>query len=361
MAINEKWYQATLAPVLWPLVPFSWLFQLIVTCRRLAYRLGWLRTTHLPVPVIVVGNIAIGGTGKTPLVLWLAQWLTAQGFRVGIVSRGVGAGKQRAKTQIVTHHCDPARVGDEALLLVESGCPVVVGVKRVAAAQQLLRNFACDIILTDDGLQHYALARDVEIGLIDGERQLGNGWVLPAGPLREPKQRLQELDLVIRKEKSITSQANAMCLAALEWVSVCDPSQTKPLAAFTNQAAHLIAGIGNPKQFFQQVRALQVAVKAQTIFPDHYLYTANDFAAFGALPIIMTAKDAVKCRAFADERFWYLRVKANFSADVIPQLIQLLEQKGIKANASFSTSSSVSVDNEFEPNRACRKYTSTRL
>ncbi len=354
MPINVKWYQANLAPLLWPLIPFSFLFYVIVNIRRYFYRLGWLRATRLPVPVIVVGNISIGGTGKTPFVLWLAAWLKAQGFKPGIVSRGVGAGNDRATTQCVTKDADPQAVGDEALLLQASGCPVVVGIKRVLAAQQLLRDFSCDIILTDDGLQHYALAREIEIGLIDGERQLGNGWLLPAGPLREPKQRLQELAFVISKEKQLTAKAQAtMCLEAVEWVSVQDEALTKPINAFAGQGAQVVAGIGNPQQFFQQVSSLGVNVIAQTVFPDHHLYRANDFAACSSAPIIMTAKDAVKCHAFADERFWYLRVKARLSADVEQQLMHLLEQKGIKPDAKLTAIDPISVDDEFKPTRAC--------
>lgn len=313
-AIEQGWYHS--AWWCWLLWPFSWLFGVLTACRRLAYRRGWLASTALPVPVIVVGNISVGGTGKTPFTLWLCRWLQQQGHRPGIISRGYGA-DIKAPT-LVRASDAAAAVGDEPLLLAQrSGCPVVVCPDRVAAAQYLLSQHDCSIIISDDGLQHYRLQRAVEIVLIDGFRGVGNGLLLPAGPLREPVSRLKLADLVIANSKAHPLADGCM---QLKVQSATGLAKQDVLPA---GPVHLLAAIGNPERFVHTAEAAGYTILQRFFYADHHAYSEHELAQLPT-PLLMTEKDAVKCRAFARPGWYQLAVEACPDADVEQQLTTLM-------------------------------------
>lgn len=313
------WYRKQLAAALWPLLPFSWLFRLLVAWRRVAYRMGLLRSCPLPVPVLVVGNLTVGGSGKTPLVLWLVRSLRENGWQPGIVSRGYGGS---GEVQPVVPGSGAPDVGDEPLLLAQrSGVPVVVGRDRVAAAQALLAAHPdCDVIVSDDGLQHYRLQRAVELVVFDG-RGAGNGHLLPAGPLREPLSRLSDVAAVIwNGPPSRRAQRAAgllpqfeMRLVGRRFIALGDTSRACDAADLRGRHLHALAGIGDPQRFFQQLRALDLDFEEHA-FPDHHPYTRADldFARDGVL--LTTEKDAVKCETIAIGEAWVLPVDAVVSA-----------------------------------------------
>lgn len=303
---EEIWQRTRAVHVL--LIPLSWLFGLIVGLRRTLYRTGMLRSHALPVPVVVVGNITVGGSGKTPLVLWLAEFLKEHGWRPAILSRGY-RGAARGPLP-VTPGSDPAEAGDEPVLLARrSGCPVWVGSDRVAAARALLAaEPGCDILLCDDGLQHYRLARDLEIAVVDAERRFGNGRLLPAGPLREPVSRLDTVDAVVWN--GAAELQYAMHLVGDRFWNLLNPRTTVGPDFFQGRLIHAIAGIGNPGRFFAHLRKLGLEGISHA-FPDHYTYRPEDLAFEDADAILMTEKDAVKCAAFASEKLWALAVDAD--------------------------------------------------
>ena len=309
--IERHWERIT--PVSALLYPVSLLYGAVAGARRAA-----TTPSRLPVPVIVVGNVTTGGTGKTPLILWLADTLRARGFTPGIVCRGYG-GTGRAP-QPVRPDSDPAACGDEAVLLARRGdCEVWAGADRVAAARALLAaQPACDVVLSDDGLQHYALARDVEIGVVDAARGFGNGWLLPAGPLREPPARLAGVDAVVlnggEAHASVTLIPPATArftlrLEGREFRNLLNPDRTAGAELFRGKRVHAVAGIGNPQRFFRHLQALGLEFTAHP-FPDHHPFAATDLEFAGADAVLMTEKDAVKCRRFADEAHWELPVDA---------------------------------------------------
>jgi tetraacyldisaccharide 4'-kinase len=309
--LERQWQRVTPASVL--LYPPSLLFRAIVALRRKAYSAAILKSRALPVPVIVIGNITVGGTGKTPLVLWLATFLAGHGLRPGIVSRGYGADARVPRA--VTPGSKPSSSADEPLLLAQrSGCPVWIGADRVAAGLALLRaNPECDVIVSDDGLQHYALERDFEIAVIDGARGVGNGFMLPAGPLREPASRLRKVDAVVihGAPRALDKRKGAvgMRLEGREFRNLLNPGHAVGPESFQRRRVHAIAGIGNPARFFAHLEALGLTFEAHA-FPDHHGYKPADLAFEGADAIVMTEKDAVKCAAFAHEKYWALRVDA---------------------------------------------------
>ncbi|MCC7410724.1 MAG: tetraacyldisaccharide 4'-kinase [Gammaproteobacteria bacterium] len=316
------WYGGS--PLAALLLPAAWLHQLAVTLRAQAYATGLLPTARLPVPVIVVGNLSVGGTGKTPLVIWLSQFLRGHGYSPGVVSRGYG-GSARNWPQQVRPDSDPYSVGDEPVLLARrTACPVAAGPDRVEAAAALIEHCDCDIIIADDGLQHYALGRDVEIAVIDGVRRFGNGQLLPAGPLRESPARLDKTDLVVanglagRGEFAMKYVAGALC-------SLDDPWRQVELRNLQTREVHAVAGIGNPENFFAMLRAhgLRVHVHA---FPDHHRFRAADVQFDDDRPVIMTEKDAVKCHRFATPAHWYLPVSASLPQVFEHRLLSLLEK-----------------------------------
>ncbi len=303
------------------LLPLAWLFQGLSSLRRLAYRQGLLSRTRLPVPVVVVGNISVGGTGKTPFIAWLARYLRHQGWRPGIVARGYG-GRAGEWPQMVESGSDPEQVGDEPVMLAAAtGCPLAVGPDRPAAARMLLER-GCDIILSDDGLQHYALERDFEIVLIDGERGLGNRFLLPAGPLRESAARLKSVDLVLQTGGG-SEKWPVMRLRPVALVNLADPQRTGNLQDFVGRPLVAVAGIGNPVRFFQTLRAAGLD-PIERPFPDHHRFRVEDLDIDPDQHLIMTEKDAVKCRNLACDRHWYLRVEAELPEIVVQVLNQYL-------------------------------------
>ncbi len=320
---GRHWQQKTRLSTL--LLPLSWLYCLLVTLRRLAYRLGLLRTQRLSVPVIVVGNISVGGTGKTPLVVWLAQWLRQQGWRPGIVTRGYG-GNARTWPLRVLPDSDPRRVGDEPVLLARNaGCPVVAGPDRVADADMLVLEHQCNVIVSDDGLQHYRLGRNIEIAVVDGTRRFGNGRCLPAGPLREPLGRLRTVQARVANglpaEGEIGMQLESTAVHHLQ------SGRSMSLAEFgTGDPVHAVAGIGHPARFFHHLRALGFVV-IEHAFADHHPYRPADVDFPEHTRVIMTEKDAVKCQAFARANHWYLAVQAKPEPPLAALILKLLKGK----------------------------------
>ena len=320
---TDIWYKDQFIGV-W-LSPLSFLFNDAVRFRRFLYRLGILKSNALPVPVIIVGNITVGGTGKTPLIIWMAEFLKESGFKPGIISRGYG-GQAESWPQWVTVDSDAKNTGDEALLIAkQTGCPMAVGPLRVDTAKLLLSKADCDVILSDDGLQHYALNRTIEIVVIDGERRFGNGYCLPAGPLREPIERLQDVDFIIVNGEKSEDNELSMRLVGDQLVNLVTGEQ-KPLQEFKGVECHALAGIGNPERFFKVLEAAGLLCKTYK-FPDHYPFKHHDIEYTDNKPVLMTEKDAVKCKAFAGKQHWYLPVKAVPEAAFSEQLLNLLKRK----------------------------------
>ncbi|MBI3561387.1 MAG: tetraacyldisaccharide 4'-kinase [Gammaproteobacteria bacterium] len=303
--------------------PLAWLFIATMTLRRTAYRLGILKTSALAVPVVVVGNISVGGTGKTPLVIWLANYLKAAGFQPGIISRGY-TGQARRWPQQVRPDADPRIVGDEALVIARrTHCPMAVGPNRVACANALLKYATLDIIISDDGLQHYALDRQVEIAVIDGVRRLGNGFCLPAGPLREGKSRLDKVDMVVTNGTAL-QQEYAMRYGGKTMINLIS-GETRELDSFKSETVMAIAAIGNPDRFFNFIRAYGVRISTCT-FPDHHFYTPNELMFDAKQAVLMTEKDAVKCERFAQPNWWYLPIEVQLPDEFGAKLLTLLEK-----------------------------------
>jgi len=330
--------RGALALALWPL---SIVFRALVALRRSLYRLGLLKSTRLPVPVIIVGNIFVGGTGKTPLVIWLVEALRNTGYTPGVISRGYGANQRLPQT--VNAHSLPQQVGDEPLLIAQrTQCPIMVGRDRSATGQALLDQYPnVDIIISDDGLQHYALARDVEIVLFD-ERGSGNGWMLPAGPLREPASRRRDFTVTNISQSStppnLLSIGNIieMRLDGDHAECLADRSQQLLLSALPalaqqelNRPARIIAaaGIGNPGRFFAMLR--QAGLKFQEMpLPDHFDFASNPFGNKEADYILITEKDAVKCARLESpenlRRLWVVPVSARIDAALTEQIMEKL-------------------------------------
>jgi len=317
--LSALWYreEGAAAALLRPLAA---LYGALLAVRRRAYESGWLRAASAGKPVVVVGNLTVGGSGKTPLAIWLARALTAEGLKVGIVSRGYGRRGRELRTVDTQSHW--REVGDEPLLLARrSACPTVVAADRVAGARALAAR-GVDVIVADDGLQHLQLARDCAIVVIDGARGFGNGRLLPAGPLREPVVQLWRADAVVvtgpcqhpSLVRALPPQGVlTMHLIVDEAVQLAPPAAARPLAAFRGQRVHAVAGIGNPERFFASLRAHGIEVIAHA-FPDHHPFAAGELGFADELPVLMTEKDAVKCAAFANARLWYVPVTADFSA-----------------------------------------------
>lgn len=322
-SLDYYWYNKSGITLL--LLPFSWLFCALAILRRWLYRVGLLQVHQLPVPVIIVGNISVGGTGKTPLVTWLVEWLRKQGYTPGIVSRGYG-GAATHWPQQVRADSDPRMVGDEAVLLSRrTACPMAVGPDRVAAANALLTYTDCDVIVADDGLQHYALGRDVEIAVVDGVRRFGNQHCLPAGPLREPLWRMKSVDLVVTNGVA-GAREYRMELIPGRLQNMRTPTRNMSLAYLQGKTVHAVAGIGHPERFFRQLEAHGLTVIPHP-FADHHPFGAADIAFADELPVLMTEKDAVKCQAFATERHWSVPVDAKLDERMLPLLMRLLKNR----------------------------------
>jgi tetraacyldisaccharide 4'-kinase len=306
---NKIWYEG--APVPWWLKPLSSVYGGVSGARRFAYRRGLLPSKRLSCPVIVVGNLTAGGTGKTPLVCWIAEQLTQSGRRPGIVTRGYGGSSRAAR--LVQASDPPSRVGDEAVLLARrSRAPVATGRNRPAAAQ-LLIDAGCNVILSDDGLQHYALARDGEIVVIDGDRRFGNGLLLPAGPMRETPGRMRGADAIVVNGGTAQSE-EALRMRLMPTGAVAMKYGTaKPLREFSGRPAHAIAAIGNPQRFFAMLRAVGIDVLEHPL-PDHAQLKREDISFADDFPVLMTEKDAVKCGDIAGPDHWYVPVNVAFAA-----------------------------------------------
>ena len=296
-----------------------------VRVRRAAYRRGLRRSHRFGAPVVVVGNVAVGGAGKTPLVVWLVLSLRRHGYHPGVVCSGY-RGTTRDWPQHVREDSDPAAVGDEAVLIAKRcGCPVVAGRDRVAAARSLLRRSGCDVVVSDDGLQHYRLARDLEIAVLDGQRRHGTGWCLPAGPLREPVSRLESVDFVVAKGGDAREGEYRMELTGRTLRRVADDSVSIDVAELSSSPVHAVAGIGNPASFFARLEGLGLRIVPRA-FPDHHPFRAEDLELGDERPVVMTEKDAVKCRGFAGKRHWYLPVEAEVDPALEPDLIARLSR-----------------------------------
>jgi tetraacyldisaccharide 4'-kinase len=331
--LHQIWYRNTPPPL--ALRPLSWLFGLTVRLRRAAYERGWFRSERLQRPVIVVGNLTVGGSGKTPLVIWLCARLRAEGLSPGIVLRGYGGAAARGSSPLrVEPDSDPDLVGDEALLLRRrTGEPVAVCRQRVRAAKLLL-DAGVNVIVSDDGLQHLAMARNFEIAVVDAERGFGNGYLLPAGPLREPRQRIDQVDAVVLNGVGATDQAQtvrgafSMSLVGDKLVPLSggDPCA---LASFAGQRVHAVAGIGNPQRFFATLRAAGLVV-VEHPFPDHHRYRDAQIQFADGLPVLMTEKDAVKCRKLGGPNHWFLPVAAKLAdADAAALMARLRRALGV--------------------------------
>ncbi|MEO8673127.1 MAG: tetraacyldisaccharide 4'-kinase [Tahibacter sp.] len=314
------WYGG--APIPLSLRLLAWLYARLGAFRRSLYRRGWLESSRLRVPVIVVGNISVGGTGKTPLTIAMVEALQRRGIRVGVVSRGYG-GSATAPVRVAMDSA-PELVGDEPVLIRQrTGAVVVVGRDRVEAAQLLLQDPSIQLIIADDGLQHYRLRRDIEICVIDGARRFGNRRLLPAGPLREPVSRLTKVDFKVCNGG--LAQVDEVLLRLMDDGAqrVVDPQQRIGLEMLAGGRVHGVAGIGNPTRFFESLRARRIEV-IEHAFPDHHAYTAADLEFGDNLPLLMTEKDAVKCRGFARDNWWCLPVRAQLPETFFDALVEKL-------------------------------------
>ena len=316
-ALERHWQRRGLVGV--ALLPLAVAYCLIVRARRALYRLGILSRYHPGAPVIVVGNVTVGGTGKTPLVLWLVEAARRRGLRPGVVARGYGGRAPHYPMRVVATS-DVRACGDEPLLVARAtGCPVTVAPDRVAAARDVVAQ-GCNLVIADDGLQHYRLARDFEILVIDGARRFGNGWCLPAGPLREPAQR--RADAVVVNGVPAAGEWGLRLVGAR--AARVDGAEGELPVQQLPQPVHAVAGIGNPARFFEHLRGLGLAV-VEHAFPDHHAFVAADVDYPGAGAIVMTEKDAVKCQAFAGPRHWVLRVRAEPDAGLAARIDAFLD------------------------------------
>lgn len=292
------------SPFFWLLRFFSFFYLMAIVIRRKAYQWGIFRIYSFDIPILVVGNLTVGGTGKTPLVITLAALLKTAGYHPGIVSRGYG-GHAKHYPLSVTLETNPHESGDEAVLIAQrTQCPVVVAPKRVEAVRYLQKNYpSCDIVISDDGLQHLAMARDIEMVVIDGQRGFGNGYYLPAGPLREPIKRMNDVDFVFYNGKDFHIKPEC-------FIELFNDEKKLNLDHFSGQTIHAVMGIGNPQRFLKTLIDLHIQYKAH-IFPDHHEFTEKDFEFTDSAPIIMTEKDAVKCRKMVKtNNLYYLKVSA---------------------------------------------------
>lgn len=315
--LESIWYGGT-GQGAW-LLPLSFLYGTVTRLRRLCYQLHVLRPVVVGRPVIVVGNLTVGGAGKTPLVVYLVMQLQRQGLTVGVISRGYGGSSRIVRP--VTARSDPREVGDEPVLIAKrTHSRVFVGRNRVAAARAAVAA-GVDVIVSDDGLQHYALARDLEIVVVDGERGFGNHRLLPAGPMREPLRRLRRADFVVMNGAGWLERvrlprgraALTMTLLPSDAAPVSGRGAVRSLASFRGQPVHAVAGIGHPQRFFELLRKADLQLIEHPL-PDHYPLQPADLAFGDDAPVLMTEKDAVKCAGLVDERMWFLPVSAHFSA-----------------------------------------------
>ena len=309
------------------LIPVSWIYRGAIAVRRGLYRAGLFRSEKLPVPVVVVGNLTVGGTGKTPLVIWLVDYLRRTGWTPGIVSRGYG-GKSEFWPREVMPDSDPGVMGDEPVLLASRcACPVVVGPNRIEDAQQLLKSPGIDILVSDDGLQHYALQRQVEIAIVAQPGEEHNRSMLPAGPYREPLNRMSTVDLVVTRGGSDGMKLHMEPLRRVDG-KAGEFLHTGPV--------HAVAGIAHPEKFFEQLRGLDLDI-IEHPFQDHHPFHPEDLEFTDNLPILMTEKDAVKCRGFAAANYWFAPVTAEPASGFDERLEAVLSRQGVFKPGSQKT------------------------
>lgn len=322
--ITAAWYAGH--PALGLLRPLERLYRTVVQRKRARFLAGEGEIYRAPVPVVVVGNITVGGTGKTPMILWLIEHCRSQGLRVGVVSRGYGAQPPQLPWRVQADQA-ASMAGDEPLLIVQrSGVPLMIDPDRSRAVAALLAEQPLDLILSDDGLQHYRLARDLELVLIDAARGLGNRHCLPAGPLREPVERLQSVDALLYNGASSDPQDGYGFTLRPHTLVNLRSGEQRPLSHFPpGQALHAVAGIGNPQRFFSTLEGLHWRPVAHA-FADHAPYSAELLNFSPVLPLVMTEKDAVKCRTFAADDWWYLAVDAEPSAAFVAWFDQQLQR-----------------------------------
>ncbi|MFK8080229.1 MAG: tetraacyldisaccharide 4'-kinase [Granulosicoccus sp.] len=336
--IQQAWQgRGFLACLLWPV---SWLYRLIITLRRFAYERGWFAVQAISLPVIVVGNVSVGGTGKTPLCTYLVRRFQAAGWRPAIVSRGYG-GERHLLPHLLDESDTPASAGDEPVMLFQqTGVPVCVCVKRALAVEHLAANCGVDIVFADDGLQHLAMPRAAEIVVLDGRRGLGNGWLLPAGPLREPATRLANVDVIAvqgaaKLHDSLTAivQAtgcrdmvdNLFQLNLLDVIALSD-GQAQPISHFADKAVIAMAGIGHPQRFFDALREHRINVTG-IAKPDHHQFTRADLLNESELPLLVTSKDAVKLRRLGELPREVYEVRTSVSvSESLDKRIEILER-----------------------------------
>ena len=326
--IDHYWYSQN--PVAWLMLPLSWLFCTVALLRRMLYRSRILASYSVPAPVVIVGNISVGGTGKTPLLIALCEYLARRDYKPGVVSRGYGSAVDGEYSLSVDD--DAGVCGDEPLLIRQrTNCPVVIGRNRVEAARKLLAENDCDVILSDDGLQHYRLNRDIEIAVVDAQRRFGNGFCLPAGPLREPVWRLKQTDMVVHHGDA--GERFNFSLRFGDAVNLCTQDR-RNLESFAGTRVHALAGIGHPDRFFAQLRSHGLDVNEHA-FPDHHQYAVSDLDFPDGAPVLMTEKDAVKCRPLLDKagarcdnaEFWSVPVDAIMSDPLGSGLVELISRK----------------------------------
>lgn len=321
MRLINFWYSKKISFFYWIFYPIEIVYLIIILLRKKLYQYKIFKTYKFNIPVIVIGNLTVGGTGKTPVVMYVANYLKNQGFKPAVVMRGYKS-KYIKSNQIVTKNSDPNLYGDEPVLVANNiDCPVIIGKNRVASIDFLLKNFDVNIIICDDGLQHYSVARDLEIVVIDGERLFGNGHCLPLGPLREKTTRLNTVDLIIFNKISdnnsnININKNNKYIIKLvpeKIYNLLNPNIIKNPADF--DWVHAVSGIGHNQRFFRLLASSKIK-SINHAFPDHYQYHAKDLCFNDDLPVIMTEKDAVKCLQFAKDYFWCQTVRIEFNEEL---------------------------------------------
>ena len=325
--LDYYWYSHN--AIAWLLLPLSLLFCSIVKIRQILYRSKILSSSKLQCPVIVIGNISVGGTGKTPLLIAVCELLKDKGYSPGVISRGytTNAGSSVINVVHQVNGRDTAeQVGDEPIVIVQkTRCPVVIGQNRAAAGRYLLENNDCDIVLSDDGLQHYKLQRDLEFAVVDSSRKYGNGFCIPAGPLREPVSRLDSVDIVITHNTGHVSDNDAAFELLFENPINVHNNETRALEAFKNIPCHAVAGIGHPQRFFNQLKNNGIDI-IEHAFPDHHAFQKEDFSFGDNAAIIMTEKDAVKCKFMELENAWYVPVTAKLSKSLESRILANVEK-----------------------------------
>ena len=318
--LEYYWYESS--PVVWLLLPLSALYRLLTSIRRQLYKCKIKKSISADVPVVVVGNIVAGGSGKTPLLISLCEYARKKGFTPGVVSRGYGGSFTGLKQVASTDNA--ASVGDESLMIHQkTNVPVVVGSDRVAAIRFLLETSSCNVVFSDDGMQHYRMNRDFEIAVVDASRQFGNGFSLPAGPLREPVSRLSEVDLIVYNTTGSDSAEQISYSLQFSNVKSLTGDEEQPLSSFQQKTVHVAAGIGNPLKFFNQLREKGLKV-VEHAFSDHHQYKLADFSGWQKECIIMTEKDAIKCRDLSLSDAWVVNASVHMTSALENQLDKLL-------------------------------------